>query len=114
MNTQKPNTPEINLDLSHRVKCAPGPQPTGFYDLIDGIEQVTDRATAVLNVIQSLCNVELDDEGRAEIGRINPEIIYFSLDSVLNDLKDLAAIGDALRIHSTSNTSASNGKGGEV
>ena len=94
MNTQKPTTTEIHPNFNHRITYYPN-DPLDVYELVDGIEKVTDRANAVLCVLRSLCDE--NEGGVAEISQINPNIIFNALDSVVHDLKDIKAIGDALR-----------------
>lgn len=94
MNTQKPTTTEIHPNFNHRVTYYPN-NPLDVYELVDGIEKVTDRANAVLCVLRALCDE--NEGGFSEISQINPNIIFNALDSVVHDLKEIKAIGDALR-----------------
>lgn len=95
MNETTTEQGKISPNFNHRITYTPDKELTRF-DLIDGIEHAAGRAKAVLRVIKSLCTDERN-EGNEPISRINPETVYFSLESVEHDIDDLLAIGVALR-----------------
>lgn len=94
MTTQNraPVAPKINL--THRINstCKPLDQISHF-DLTDGIANICTRADCAISLLQYFISA---DEGAA-LQTINPDILYFHLESIRHDLLDLVAIGETLR-----------------
>lgn len=89
-NTTKTANGVINLNFNHRINIDSSNQDFDRIDLIQGLEEIVNRATGVLSVFQSyLLDTDSDN-------LIKPDLLYFGLESVRNDLLDVKAIGAAL------------------
>lgn len=75
-------------DLGHRYKHK---EPRTPYDLRDAIDTVLDRSEAVIALVQTHLSHDANDDADT----VNPELLYFSLESVVNDLKDVKALVEA-------------------
>lgn len=76
-----------SIDFSHRIFDI-----GGNADIACSIEEIAGRAEAVIGTVQALCITGEDENGLGKINRINPETVYFALDSALKDLRDIKAI----------------------
>lgn len=83
---------EIRPNINHRFNYA-GHETLTNGQLIQAIEAVTVRAGASIAVLQSLCTADAGESLR----EINPELIFFALESISMDIQDIAAIGDVLQ-----------------
>lgn len=78
----------IRPNFNHRLNASN--EPLENFDLINGLELAANRAEGVLSVFQSyLLDVDSDN-------LINPDLLYFALESVRQDLLDVKSIGAAL------------------
>lgn len=79
------SAPVLTPDFSHRIKHGSNDDPLTTIDLIHGIENIVNRADGVIGIAQG-CFYGADSD------EINPTTMYFALESVQKDLKDLMAI----------------------
>ena len=75
-------------DLSHRYNHK---EPRTPYEFRDAIDTVLGRAEAVIALIQT----HMSNDASGENDTVNPEIFYFALESVVNDLKDIRSLVEA-------------------
>lgn len=89
-NTTKTANGVIRPNFNHRINIDSSGQDFDQKDLIMGLEEIVNRATGVLSVFQSyLLDTDSDN-------LIKPDLLYFGLESVRNDLLDIKAVGVAL------------------
>lgn len=81
-----------SVDFSHRITYSKD-KAIDRQDLLDGIEDAARQADAIISLMQSWHIA--DAEGAVD--QINPEILFFSLESVSKSIADMRAIGQALR-----------------
>lgn len=79
------SAPVLKPDFSHRIKHGSNDDPLTTIDLIHGIENIVNRAEGVIGAIQG-CFYGADSD------ELNPTTVYFALESVQKDLKDLKVI----------------------
>ena len=80
----------IRPSFGHRINIDLSSQDFDQKDLIMGLEEIVNRATGVLSVFQSyLLDTDSDN-------LIKPDLLYFGLDSVRNDLLDIKVVSAAL------------------
>jgi len=75
-------------DLSHRYN---NKDPRTPYELRDAVDTVLGRAEAVIALVQT----HLSHDANDDTDTVNPEILYFSLESVANDVRDVKALVEA-------------------
>lgn len=90
MNEQNTIQPNFN----HRLNCK-AKADLDRLDLINGIELIADRASGVVELMQTYLNIDSEGGGTSSV---EPEILYYALESVRNDLNDLKAIGKSLMV----------------
>ena len=78
---------ELNIDFSHRMP-APIYEAYCHHDLLDAINQVTDRATGILHM---LAGQFISIEGN----RLSDDIMYSVLMSAVREIEDVSAIVSA-------------------
>lgn len=86
-NTEQNQAPIINVDFSHRLSVLGNNLDP--YNLNCSISEMAIRATSVLRMIScEFCKEEDED-------RMADEIIYFSIDSAINEVEDMRRTVDA-------------------
>ena len=82
----------MKVDMSHRINHAKD-KPIDRQDLLDGIDDAARQADAIIGLMQSWHIA--DAEGGVD--QINPEILFYTLESVSRSIADMRALGQALR-----------------
>lgn len=77
-----------STNLSHRHG---NKTPQTAYQLRDAVETILGRAEAVIALVQ----LHLTNDATGETDQPNPELYYFSLESVTHDLRDVKALIEA-------------------
>lgn len=79
-----------DIDFRHRLTYKIS-RPLELFDLYDAIGRSLDQANGVISLLQFWHNADANDE----VSEIDPNILFFCLESVTQNLADIRAISDA-------------------
>ncbi len=90
--TEQHQTTRLNIDFSHRLGdfdyIRTAYEPTSTLDLVDAVNAMTDRADAILSMLEYQFIGEPN-------GRANDGIIFHVIEAALKEIKDVRSIVNA-------------------
>lgn len=79
-------------DFSHRINHRKD-EPLRHWDIFEAIEDAATQSDAIISLVQSWHVADAEDA----VDQINPQILFYALESVSKSIADMRALARALR-----------------